>query len=204
MKTSVFIALAVLAAVAFALPIGLTASGGMRTAHAQAEGVEFEEGTFCLSLEPETAINSVGTTHTVTATVTFDDQPVDGVLVAIFVDQGPNAGDFDEGLTDANGQFSFSYVGDGGPGTDILGACDIVDELGPCVEPVTLAVATKEWVQPTPTPTPTPTPPPPPAALAATPTPTVTPTPAPTAVLAAQQLPRTGGTLSNSGSRPWL
>jgi len=223
MKTSVFIALAVLAAVAFALTIGLTASGGMRTAHAQAECVEFEEGTFCVSLEPETAINDVGTTHTVTATVTFDDQPVDGVLVAIWVDQGPNTGDFDEGLTDASGQFSFSYVGDGGPGTDIIGACDIVEELGPCVEPVTLAIATKEWVQPSPSPSPsptptpnptpvglpsviipTPTPTPTPTALAATPTPTATPTPAPTAVLAAQQLPDTGGAPSGgSGSLPW-
>jgi len=223
MKTSVFIALAVLAAVAFALTIGLTASGGMRTAHAQAECVEFEEGTFCVSLEPETAINDVGTTHTVTATVTFDDQPVDGVLVAIWVDQGPNTGDFDEGLTDASGQFSFSYVGDGGPGTDIIGACDIVEELGPCVEPVTLAIATKEWVQPSPSPSPsptptpnptpvglpsviipTPTPTPTPTALAATPTPTATPTPAPTAVLAVQQLPATGGTPSEGGSLPWL
>ena len=222
MKTSVVIALAVVT-VAFVLTIGLTASGGLRTAHAQAECVEFEEGTFCVSLEPETAINDVGTTHTVTATVTFDDQPVDGVLVAIWVDQGPNTGDFDEGLTDASGQFSFSYVGDGGPGTDIIGACDIVEELGPCVEPVTLAIATKEWVQPSPSPSPsptptpnptpvglpsviipTPTPTPTPTALAATPTPTATPTPAPTAVLAAQQLPDTGGAPSGgSGSLPW-
>ena len=222
MKTSVFIALAVLAAVAFAL----TASGGLRTAHAQAECVEIEGGAFCVSLDPEIATNEVGTTHTVTATVTFDDQPLDGVLVAIWVDEGPNAGDFDEGLTDASGQFSFSYIGDGGPGTDIIGACDIVEELGPCVEPVTLDVATKEWVQttpaPTPTPTPaatatptstpaglpsviipTPTPTPTPTAVAATPTPTATPTPAPTDVLAAQQLPRTGGTPSDGGSLPW-
>ena len=212
MKTSMFIALAVLAAVAFALTIGLTASGGLRTAHAQAECVEIEGGTFCVSLDPEIATNEVGTTHTVTATVTFDDQPLDGVLVAIFVDQGPNAGDVDEGLTDASGQFSFTYTGDGGPGTDIIGACDIVEDLGPCVEPVTLDVATKEWVQPTPTPTPTPvglpsviTPTPPTPTPTPTPTAlTATPTPTATAVLAAQQLPRTGGTPSDGGSLPWL
>jgi hypothetical protein len=225
MKTSVFIALAVLAAVAIALTTGLTASGGLRTAHAQPECVELEEGLWCVNLDPETATNNVGTTHTVTATVTFDDQPVDGVLVAIFVDQGPNAGDFDEGLTDASGQFSFTYTGDGGPGTDIIGACDIVEELGPCVEPVTLAVATKEWVQPTPSPTvtstpaatPTPTPTPgaiggtqPPATPTPTPTPTptalaATPTPSPTPTVAAAVLPPTGGQPTDGGgSLPWL
>ena len=224
MKTSVFTALAVLAVVAFALTIGLVVSGGVRTAHAQPECVELEEGLWCVSLDPETATNNVGTTHTVTATVTFSDQPVDGVLVAIFVDQGPNAGDFDEGLTNASGQFSFSYVGDGGPGTDLIGACDIVEELGPCVEPITLDVATKEWVQPTPsptdTPTPaaTPTPTPTPAAIGGTlppdtptptptPTPTAlaaTPTPSPTPTVAAAVLPPTGGQPADGSGLPWL
>jgi hypothetical protein len=229
MKTSVFIALAVLAAVAFALTIGLIASGGVRTAHAQPECVELEEGLWCVSLDPETATNTVGDEHTVTATVTFDGEPLNDILVDVTVFDGPNVGDFDVGLTNASGQFSFTYTGDGGPGTDFIGACDI-DELGECVEPVTFDEATKTWVEPTPTPTDTstpaatptptptlaglpialppatatPTPTPTTTALAATPTPTATPTSAPTTVLEAAQLPRTGGTPSDGGGLPWL
>jgi len=214
MKTSVFVALASLAAVACALTIGVIASGGVRTAHAQTpiptpaatpvvlpptNCVDVDEVQVCISLAPHTATNTVGDEHTVTATVTEDAEPVEGIPVAIVVETGPNDDEFDAGFTNASGQFSFTYTGDGGPGTDALFTCVLPDiEAEECTE--LIDGATKEWLAPTPTPSPTPTPTPTPTAVPPTPTPT------PTAVLAAQQLPAGGGTPSDGGSSslPWL
>ncbi len=72
-------------------------------------------------LTPPTDTNPVGTTHTVTATVR-DSQanPVVGVTVTFEVTSGPNAGDTGTAVTDANGEATFTYTGDGGPGTDII------------------------------------------------------------------------------------
>ena len=79
-----------------------------------------------IDLAPEDDVNIVGTTHTVTATVTVDDPvpgtPVVGTLVTFNVIAGPNAGDNGTDTTDANGEASFTYTGNGGVGTDIIEA----------------------------------------------------------------------------------
>ena len=89
------------------------------------------ESVVCISLDPETDTNDTGTNHTVTASVTLNDEafPPGGVEVAIIVFQGPNTFDdpdnldaFPEGSIDENGQLSLTYAGDGGPGTDTIGA----------------------------------------------------------------------------------
>ena len=89
------------------------------------------ESVVCISLDPETDTNDTGTNHTVTASVTLNDEPFPpgGVEVAIIVFQGPNTFDdpdnldaFTEGSIDENGQLSLTYAGDGGPGTDTIGA----------------------------------------------------------------------------------
>ncbi len=115
-----------------------------------------------LSLTPETAINLVGTAHTVTATVTdLDGEPVEGIDVFIHVSNGPNAeteffpcdpADAEEacagGPTDELGQVKLTYTSDGTVGIDTIRA-DV------CIEPTQFfcteflfAEASKQWVGP--------------------------------------------------------
>ena len=200
-------------AVAALLVIGAMVSGGPRTAHAD---MDCTPGELCISLDPETASNPVNTDHTTTATVTEVGVPHEGDGVTIYIFDGPNAEEhLDETPTDANGEASFTYTGDGGAGTDsIIGidcapdqyqiCLDVIYALRDCpnpgLDPTCLAdaedtcwdteacifdVATKEWVEPTPTPTATATP-------TATPTATATPTPTQEAA-PAEELPATGG-----------
>jgi hypothetical protein len=138
-----------------------------------------------IALTPETATNDVGTSHTVTATVIdLLGDPTADVSITFDVIDGPNTGDTGSDATDASGQATFTYTGDGGVGIDTIEAC-FLDEQ----EQAHCDTASKTWVQPTPTPTPTATP---------------TATPSPTAVAGVTQLPATGGTPSDGGSLPWL
>ena len=95
-----------------------------------------------IALNPQLAFNLVGTTHSLTATVTDDEgNPVPGIAVDFDVIAGPNAGVSGTGLTDAAGEAHFSYAGVGGVGVDeIVAAFD--DETG---TPVFSNVAFKYW-----------------------------------------------------------
>lgn len=68
-----------------------------------------------IALGPETAINPIGTSHTVTATVTTSDPdpdtPVVGTSVNFTIIDGPHVGVSGTAVTDAAGQASFSYTG---------------------------------------------------------------------------------------------
>ena len=75
-----------------------------------------------IDLTPDTATNPVGTTHTVTATVKENGVPQAGKVVTITVIAGPNTGQTATGTTNASGQFSFTYTGAGGAGTDQIRA----------------------------------------------------------------------------------
>ncbi len=80
-------------------------------------------------VDPELDFNVIGDLHT--ATVTIQDfvpeqgfVPVPGRPAAVVVTNGPNLGEFNAGATNAAGQVSHTYVGDGGPGIDtIVGVC---------------------------------------------------------------------------------
>jgi hypothetical protein len=80
-----------------------------------------------ISLSPATALNGTGDFHIVTATAEDGDPllPAAGVTVTFEVSAGPNAGtsgNCNNGgcTTDANGSVTFSYLGDGGIGTDSI------------------------------------------------------------------------------------
>ncbi len=74
-------------------------------------------------LDPPTAQNLVGTSHTVTATVRNDQGQVQtGTLVTFTVISGPNQGDTGTGTTNSGGQATFSWTGDGGEGVDTVQA----------------------------------------------------------------------------------
>ena len=66
---------------------------------------------FTFDLAPDTATQTVGDTHYVTATVTDSGRPLSQQLVMFEVIAGPNAGPNGEGFTDGNGQASFNYLG---------------------------------------------------------------------------------------------
>ncbi len=79
-----------------------------------------------IRLTPEEATNPVGTSHTLTATVTKDDPspgtPVEGVVVTFTVEAGPNTGVTGTCTTNSSGQCTFTYTSNGVPGTDIIRA----------------------------------------------------------------------------------
>lgn len=94
-----------------------------------------------ITLEPSTAENAVGSTHTVTATVRGNTgalQP--GVQVSFLVVSGPNAGRQGTAVTDANGQARFTWTGSGGPGEDTVQASFV--DAGGNTQTVT---AVKRW-----------------------------------------------------------
>ena len=95
-----------------------------------------------IALSPKTATNPVGGSHTVTATVTKGSPPVpqSGKTVTFSIDSGPNVGKTGTGMTDANGQATFTYMDTGGAGTDSISAT-FTDDAG-ALEKDT---ATKTW-----------------------------------------------------------
>jgi hypothetical protein len=128
-----------------------------------------------IAFTPATATNPVGTSHTVTATVTSTDagghpSPGPGVAIEFDVIAGPNTGQTSHPpspnltcspsncTTAANGQVSWTYTSNGTPGTDTIQACfpdrpPVVhrtagDEARQC------RTVTKVWATATPSPTP--------------------------------------------------
>lgn len=74
-----------------------------------------------IALGPLMAANLVGTSHTVTATVLGSTgHPLASITVTFSITNGPNAGRTGTGLTDANGQTTFTYLDTVGVGTDTI------------------------------------------------------------------------------------
>lgn len=94
-----------------------------------------------ITLTPAEATNPVGTDHTVTATL-FDENldPLVGITVNFEVTAGPNLGETGSCVTDANGQCTFTYTGDGGAGTDTITASFVDDQ-----SQTRTATALKHW-----------------------------------------------------------
>lgn len=92
-------------------------------------------------LSPASAVNLVGTEHTVVATVQDDDgNPVVGREVTFNIISGPNAGLSGIAMTDASGKATFSYTGNTA-GTDVIEA-SCLDSKGNLM---TSNQATKDW-----------------------------------------------------------
>jgi len=103
--------------------------GTVGTPYILARGVEVISD---IRLAPETASNDVGTSHTLTATVTKDDPapgtPVVGTTVTFTVIDGPHAGTTGTGVTNSSGVATFAYTGTS-LGEDTIEAT-FVDSLG--------------------------------------------------------------------------
>jgi hypothetical protein len=99
-----------------------------------------------LTLTPSAATNTVGTTHTVTATVTdANGNPSQDVVVRFTVTGSVSA--TGSCKTDSNGQCSFSYNGPQLPGADLINAFADTDNSGTNDGEPT-ASASKAWVLP--------------------------------------------------------
>jgi hypothetical protein len=104
-----------------------------------------------VTLSPADAVNNVGTTHTVTATVKdAGGNPVSGVTVLFRVQGSTNASG--SCTTDANGQCSFNYQGPNLPGADLIGGCADSDGDGAAETGEPCGEATKAWLLPASTP----------------------------------------------------
>lgn len=103
--------------------------GSVGTPYILARGVEVISD---IDLAPADATNNIGTSHTLTATVTTDDPapgtPVVGTTVTFSVVAGPHTGVTGTGVTDSAGKATFSYTGTL-LGTDTIEAT-FVDSLG--------------------------------------------------------------------------
>lgn len=114
-----------------------------------------------LSLSPTSATNPVGTSHTVTATLTDPTgAPVVGSLIAFKILSGPNAGASGTCVpadckTDSAGQVKFTYHDAGGAGTDAIQAFNDLNGNGTADAGEGQTTAAKTWgTGPTPPPTP--------------------------------------------------
>lgn len=88
-----------------------------------------------LELLPASATNPPDTDHTVTAIYELDGFPLAGNTIDFEVTAGPNVGEMGSDVTDANGEATFTYTGDGGEGTDTIEA----------TAPLASSQATKVW-----------------------------------------------------------
>jgi hypothetical protein len=103
-----------------------------------------------LTLTPAAATNDVGTTHTLTATVTQDGGPLEDVTVRFTVTGSVTTSG--NCTTDSNGQCTFTYAGPSLPGADLITAFADVNGNGTRDTDEPTATATKAWVLPTSTP----------------------------------------------------
>jgi hypothetical protein len=101
---------------------------------------------FGLSLTPKAATNPTGSSHTVTAHVTTNASPTQGVVVTFTVTAGPNAGATGTGVTNASGDATFTYTSNGTAGVDTIQATATLSGTGGVPTPVR-DVATKTWIQ---------------------------------------------------------
>jgi hypothetical protein len=91
------------------------------------------------ALAPATATNPVGTSHTVTVTVTQNGNPASGIMVNFSLTSGPNAGKNGSGTTNNNGQATFTYTSNGQTGTDTIQASGTISSMA------FSCTATKTW-----------------------------------------------------------
>lgn len=93
-----------------------------------------------IKLTPKTATNNVGTSHTVTATVTENGTPTEGTTVTFTIISGPHSGLTGSDTTDSSGLATFTYTGTT-VGTDTIHAT-FVDSKG---KTQTSNEVTKTW-----------------------------------------------------------
>ena len=121
--------------------LAISAGGEMLYAVTEGEGVfRFDvKDEIPSTLAPATDTNPVGTSHTVTATVTQGGAPLVGATVNFMVTAGPNATQGGTDTIGSSGQAMFTYTSNGSPGTDTIQASGVSGEA------FFSCTATKTW-----------------------------------------------------------
>jgi len=104
-----------------------------------------------VTLSPADDVNTVGTNHTVTATVNYTAGNPATALKVLFSVQGATT-TTGSCITDSTGTCSFSYQGPQLPGADVIKGCADTDNNGSVGVNEPCGTATKAWVLPTTTP----------------------------------------------------
>jgi Bacterial Ig-like domain (group 1) len=101
-----------------------------------------------ITLAPVTALNPVGASHTVTATIqNLTGKPIVGQKVDFRITVGPNKGTTGSGITDANGQATFTYSSDA-TATNAAGTDEITASYIVAGARVSANKAFKTWIYP--------------------------------------------------------
>jgi hypothetical protein len=100
-----------------------------------------------VTLSPADAVNTVGTSHTVTAAATSGGQPVSGSSIVFNVSGSTTTSG--TCTTDTNGQCSFTYQGPQLPGADVIAGCADNNHNGTADAGEPCGTATKAWTLPT-------------------------------------------------------
>jgi hypothetical protein len=100
---------------------------------------------WCIGIDPDRSGGAVGTERALKVILTLNGSPQPAVPAAIEVASGPNFQEVSAVArgTDANGEISFTYKGDGGTGTDVVRACRATIQPPGCTSVVD--EATVEW-----------------------------------------------------------
>jgi len=98
-----------------------------------------------LALAPATATNQVGSTHTVTATLTDSDGDPVAAEPILFSVSGAHTTS-GSGVTDVNGEADFTYPGTN-LGNDSITACHDANDNAACDDGEPTATVTKTWVE---------------------------------------------------------
>jgi polyisoprenoid-binding protein YceI len=135
----------VVAAVAalFSIPVG---NWGATSASAAYYYYDPGGSPATLALSPATATNTVGTSHTITATVTQDGNPIESVAVRFTVTGSVTSSGSCQ--SDKNGQCTFTYSGPQFPGSDTISAFADTNGNGTRGSDEPVATATKTWALP--------------------------------------------------------
>jgi hypothetical protein len=131
------------AAALFSIPVG----NWSRTSAAAAYYYYNPGGSpVTLALSPATATNAVGTSHTMTATVTQNGNPVESVIVRFTVTGSVTSSGSCQ--SDTNGQCTFTYSGPQFPGSDTISAFADLNGNGTRGSDEPTATAAKTWALP--------------------------------------------------------
>jgi len=103
-------------------------------------------GPVVLTLAPASATNTVGTSHTVTATVTQDGSMIESVIVRFSVSGAVSTSG--SCTTNSSGACGFTYAGPTFPGSDVISAFADTNGNGTRDSDESTASATKTWVAP--------------------------------------------------------
>jgi len=126
----------------FAIPVGNWGGTSASAAYYYYSG----GGAVTLSLAPSSATNPVGTSHTVTATVTQNGNALEGVVVRFTVTGSVTT--TGSCTTNFGGECSFTYAGPQFPGSDSISAFADSNGDGSQGSDEPTATATKTWVLP--------------------------------------------------------